>query len=88
METMKTGFLPSPKIKRHWNGTVVTNLSALANGFGKIPAGSQLKIGKAGVVTNMSSKPCDCCGLELRIAMRQLDELRILDTQLNRDRIK
>lgn len=68
-EELKIGSL---KRKWDWVGLVVRTKKEMRNGWGVIPAGTEMVVTHQRSGAHLASKPCACCGLTAIIAKVEL----------------
>ncbi len=65
---MKT--IDVPRLVGDWEGMYVRSNIELQNSLAVLPAGTVFKVISTGVVKDLKSKPCNCCGVAVRISFR------------------
>lgn len=70
-----------------WEGLVVISDYALANGMGEVPAGTKWIVTGYHQGLQMTSLPCTCCGLRMRISRVSEFDITVADIPHNDDRL-
>lgn len=55
------------KTESFWKGKKVASLVPIANGLGELPAGSVFSVTRKFKGFSLTSEPCKCCGVSLRV---------------------
>ena len=67
-----------PKLKRDHAGCIVKTLIPIKTRMHEIPVGTVFTITRAYMGLNMTSKPCECCGVSVRVSRVSYTDVELI----------